>query len=205
MPGHRHHPPDHQRTYQHPGHGGAGAFSDPGRYARFSGLLARNLHRRVARDVAGASLPDDAFVLDVGTGPGVVPRLIARNGPGLRVEGVDLSPEMIAYARQQVSSSLGRPEYRVADVAALPFPEASVDLVISALSQHHWPDPAAGLAEIARVLRPGAEAWIYDFRSARPGVEQALGGLDLQIRGHARTARLLFFGTVDRLVLQRRP
>jgi ubiquinone/menaquinone biosynthesis C-methylase UbiE len=55
----------------------------------------------------------------------------------------------------------------VGDVAALAFPDRSFDLVVSTLSMHHWADPAAGLAEIGRALRPGARALIWDFR---PGV-----------------------------------
>ena len=49
-------------------------------------------------------------------------------------------------------------------MAALAFPDRSFDLVVSTLSMHHWADPAAGLAEIGRVLRPGARALIWDFR-----------------------------------------
>jgi len=55
----------------------------------------------------------------------------------------------------------------VGDVAALAFPGGSFDLVVSTLLMHHWADPTGGLAEIARVLRPGARALIWDFR---PGV-----------------------------------
>jgi ubiquinone/menaquinone biosynthesis C-methylase UbiE len=51
----------------------------------------------------------------------------------------------------------------VGDVAALPFGEASFDVVVSTLSAHNWPDPAAGLAELYRVLRPGGVAWVYDL------------------------------------------
>jgi SAM-dependent methyltransferase len=52
----------------------------------------------------------------------------------------------------------------VVDVAALTFPDGSFDLVISTLSLHHWADPAVGLAEIGRVLRPGGRALVWDFR-----------------------------------------
>jgi SAM-dependent methyltransferase len=51
--------------------------------------------------------------------------------------------------------------------------DRSFDLVISTLSMHHWADPAAGLAEIGRVLRPGARALIWDLR---PGVRPQLFG-----------------------------
>jgi len=37
---------------------------------------------------------------------------------------------------------------------------------VSTISQHHWSDPGAGLRELNRVLRPEAQAWIYDFRLA---------------------------------------
>jgi ubiquinone/menaquinone biosynthesis C-methylase UbiE len=60
-----------------------------------------------------------------------------------------------------------RPTFHVGDVASLPFPDGSFDLVVSTLSMHHWADPTAGLAEIGRVLRPGARALIWDFRPGR--------------------------------------
>jgi ubiquinone/menaquinone biosynthesis C-methylase UbiE len=54
--------------------------------------------------------------------------------------------------------------FRVADVRALPYPDGSIDLVVSSLSLHHWTDVPAGLAEIQRVLRPEGRACIYDVR-----------------------------------------
>jgi ubiquinone/menaquinone biosynthesis C-methylase UbiE len=129
------------------------------------GRLARPLYRRIAADVAGAALPDGAFVLDVGTGPGRLPLLIAQRCPSLLVEGIDLSEQMIARAlatARHVAIPRGRVRYRVGDVRALPYPDASIDLVVSSLSLHHWSDVPAGLAEIQRVLRPGGRAWIYD-------------------------------------------
>ncbi|MFH1474462.1 MAG: class I SAM-dependent methyltransferase, partial [Chloroflexota bacterium] len=56
-----------------------------------------------------------------------------------------------------------RLSFVVGDVVALPFPDASFDLVTSSFSVHHWPDAAAGFAEIRRVLRPGRRALVYDL------------------------------------------
>jgi ubiquinone/menaquinone biosynthesis C-methylase UbiE len=50
------------------------------------------------------------------------------------------------------------------DVTSLSFPDASFDVVLSTLSMHHWADPEAGLAEIARVLRPNGRALVWDLR-----------------------------------------
>jgi SAM-dependent methyltransferase len=90
---------------------------------------------------------------------------------GLEVTGLDLEPAMIARARANTDRAANRggrqPSFLVGDVAALAFPDRSFDLIVSTLSMHHWADPAAGLAEIGRVLRPGARALIWDLR---PGV-----------------------------------
>jgi ubiquinone/menaquinone biosynthesis C-methylase UbiE len=115
--------------------------------------------------VAALRLPAGAHVLDVGTGPGRLPVEIARRSPQVWVTGLDVSPRMIEAAKaaiepgQQVIAEVG-------DVAKLPYRDGSVDLVVSTLSQHHWPDRAAALAELARVLAPGGRIWIYDLRRA---------------------------------------
>ena len=87
---------------------------------------------------------------------------------GLQVTGLDLDPAMIARARANAdrpgNGDGRRPSFLVGDAASLAFPDASFDLVVSTLSMHHWADPAAGLAEIGRVLRPGARALIWDLR-----------------------------------------
>jgi ubiquinone/menaquinone biosynthesis C-methylase UbiE len=46
----------------------------------------------------------------------------------------------------------------------MPFDDASFDLVVSTFSMHHWDDKVAGLVDVARVLRPGSRALIWDLR-----------------------------------------
>jgi SAM-dependent methyltransferase len=136
-------------------------------YERWAGYLAGRLYARVTADLLAAALPPGARILDVGTGPGLLPLRIAAACP-LTVDAVDLSPQMIERA-QRSAASAGEAEAvtsTVADVAALPFPDATFDLVVSTISQHHGTDPGAGIRELNRVLRPGAQAWIYDFRLA---------------------------------------
>jgi ubiquinone/menaquinone biosynthesis C-methylase UbiE len=145
----------------------------PKSYQRFANRLARPLYRRVASDLA--ELPPNARILDVGTGPGLLPLQIAAARPDLTIDAVDLAAEMIDEAQLSATQAdLGpRVTFTVADVAALPFADATFDLVVSTISQHHWSDPAAGLREVRRVLRPGAQAWIYDFRWALGRAERA--------------------------------
>jgi SAM-dependent methyltransferase len=153
------------------GHQVAGGIlvGDAAVYDTLTRLLLGPFVGRIAADVAAAA-PRGARVLEVGCGPGHLSIRLARQY-GLEVTGLDLDPAMVARAR----ANAGRPEHRdqrrpsflVGDAAALAFPDGSFDLVVSTLSMHHWADPPAGLAEIGRVLRPGARALIWDFR---PGV-----------------------------------
>jgi SAM-dependent methyltransferase len=121
--------------------------------------------RGVAADVA-ATAPEGARILEVGCGPGrLAIRLAAPHG--LDVTGLDLDPAMIQRARDNAARASGedrRPSFIVGDVAALAFPNRSFDVVVSTLSMHHWTDPAAGLNEIARVLRQDGRALVWDFR-----------------------------------------
>jgi SAM-dependent methyltransferase len=144
-------------------------------YDALSRLLLGQLHRRIAADVAAVA-PDGAQVLEVGCGPGHLSVQLAGQHR-LEVTGLDLDPAMIARAAANTDRAANRggrrPSFLVGDVAALAFPDRSFDLVVSTLSMHHWADPAAGLTEIGRVLRPGGRALIWDFR---PGVRPHLFG-----------------------------
>jgi SAM-dependent methyltransferase len=136
-----------------------------GVYDTLSRLLLGPLIDGIAADVAAVA-PAGARVLEVGCGPGHLSVRLARHG--LAVTGLDLDPAMIARAQANTDRAANRgglrPSFLVGDVAALTFPDGSFDLVVSTLSMHHWADPAAGLTEIGRVLRPGARALIWDFR-----------------------------------------
>jgi SAM-dependent methyltransferase len=138
-------------------------------YDALSRPLLGPLYRRIAADVAAVA-PAGARVLEVGCGPGHLSLQLARQH-GFEVTGLDLDPAMIARAQanadQAGNGDQRRPSFLIGDVASLAFPDRSFDLVVSTLSMHHWADPTAGLAEIGRVLRPGARALVWDFR---PGV-----------------------------------
>lgn len=171
-------------------------------YEWTAGRLARPLYRRVVADVEASALPASALVLDVGTGPGLLPEAIAARCPSLSVVGVDLAPEMVARARARCAGATGL-RFELADVTALPFAEGSVDLVVSSISLHHWQRPDAGLAEVVRVLRPGAEAWVYDGRRTLRRAARLAVGLPADVRLEDRLPGGLGLLPLGRLVLRR--
>jgi ubiquinone/menaquinone biosynthesis C-methylase UbiE len=108
--------------------------------------------------------------LDVGCGPGQFTILIAERAPEAELWGIDLAPTMIELARRHAaeSSASARLHFEVADVAKLPFPDGHFDAVVSSGSIKHWPDQAAALGEIHRVLVPGGRAFIGEMNRLAP-------------------------------------
>jgi ubiquinone/menaquinone biosynthesis C-methylase UbiE len=129
----------------------------------------RELMPTLTADVLPA-LASARHVLDVGCGPGQFTIFAAEQLPGAEVTGVDLAPTMIELARGHAAASpaAARLRFEVADVARLPFPDATFDAVMSTGSIKHWPDPQAGLREIHRVLRPGGRAFIGEMNRLAP-------------------------------------
>lgn len=93
-------------------------------------------------------------VLDVATGTGIT--AIAARERGAKVTGIDLTPELIAVARKTAAAAgFDDIDFREGDAEALPFPDASFDVVLSTCGHMFAPDQARVGAELARVTRPG--------------------------------------------------
>ena len=124
------------------------------RFAALSDLYSGDLAARLV-DLAGIKAGDR--VLDVGTGAGVVARAAAeRAGAAGRVMGIDISPKMVAHARERAAAQGlgGRLEYRVMDAENLDLDAAAFDVVVSLFALLHLPTPLRALTEMRRVLRP---------------------------------------------------
>lgn len=184
---------------------GQGAFegSRTDHYNRLANGIWSGVYRRPAADIAAAA-PPGAELLDVGTGPGRLLVELARRRADLRLTGLDVSRDMVAHAGRNLAPFQGRAVAVEGDVAHLPFPDDSFDVVVSSLSTHHWPDVEAGAAELGRVLRPGGRLRIYDFGFA--GLDRVAEIVRARPEFADRAAtldrfRLGFFLTARRLVV----
>jgi len=128
------------------------------------------------------SLGATGSVLDIGTGPGIIPMLLVERLSEVTVIGIDLSSHMLRHAESRRASSphASRVEFRLADAKNLPFPSESFDVVASNTILHHMADPRRFISEAWRVLKPGGTFLIRDlFRPPTP--ERA----DELVRTHA--------------------
>lgn len=134
---------------------------------------------RAARERVRRCLAPTASVLDVGTGAGHLSFMLAPLAA--RVVALDPSPGMLGTVRQSAAArGLAQIETCEGSADALPFADASFDLVCTRYSAHHWLDVPAAMAELRRVVRPGGFVLLIDLLGEDdPLVDTWLQGLEL--------------------------
>jgi SAM-dependent methyltransferase len=121
----------------------------------------RAIKRRV---LARAEIASGEEVLDVGCGTGTLAVAAARSAEGVKVTGLDADATILARARRRAAEAGLAIRFHEGRSTALPYADASFDLVLSTLMFHHLPDEAKRqtAAELARVLRPAGRLVVAD-------------------------------------------
>jgi ubiquinone/menaquinone biosynthesis C-methylase UbiE len=129
---------------------------------------ARWLREIQTQALAALSLAPDDVLLDVGCGTGAAVRDAAPNVR--RAVGFDLSPGMIAQARER-AAGLDNVEFHTGDVSGrLPFEDGAFTALVCTTAFHHFPKPSDPIAEMSRVLAPGGRLVIADANRRHPAV-----------------------------------
>jgi arsenite methyltransferase len=125
------------------------------------GLFASTMNRgnRLInqRSMDALEIGSGARVLEVGFGGGAsLAALVSEKGCAY-VGGLDPSTDMVRAAERRLAAWIqeGRLAVREGTVESIPWPDGEFDAALSVNSLYYWPDPARGLREIWRVLRPG--------------------------------------------------
>jgi demethylmenaquinone methyltransferase/2-methoxy-6-polyprenyl-1,4-benzoquinol methylase len=126
-------------------------------YDAMNRLMTAGLDRRWRRETAAAVVRPGDRVLDVACGTGDL--ALAAAAAGGRVTGVDFSTRMLERARRKSSAV----EWLEADALALPFDDASFDVVTSGFGVRNFADLEAGLRELRRVLGPGGRIGVLEI------------------------------------------
>jgi SAM-dependent methyltransferase len=125
----------------------------PRDYDRYLGPVLFEPYADDLADRLPADSPGDVLELACGTGI-LTRRLRELLAPTARVVATDVSQPMLDFARNKLAPS-DRVEWRQADAAALPFPDAGFDVVVCQFGLMFFPDKVAAMSEARRVLSPG--------------------------------------------------
>ncbi|HEX8254302.1 MAG TPA: bifunctional demethylmenaquinone methyltransferase/2-methoxy-6-polyprenyl-1,4-benzoquinol methylase UbiE [Thermoanaerobaculia bacterium] len=142
------------------------------RYDRTNTVLSGGIHhlwRRKAVRAANANAGD--HVLDCASGTGDLAIAFRKAvGASGRVVGTDFVPEMLEIARTKTNEV----EFEVADVTRLPYADATFDISSISFGIRNVNDPRKGIAELARVVKPGGRVIVLEFGQPRNRAFNAL-------------------------------
>ena len=133
-------------------------FEDGAAYERYMGVWSGLIGERFLDWLA----PQPGLRwLDVGCGNGVFTERIVERCAPKSVDGIDPSGEQISFARSRPATRMAR--FQTGDAMALPYPDDAFDAAVMPLVIFFVPDPAVGVAEMARVVRPGGLVTAYGW------------------------------------------
>jgi SAM-dependent methyltransferase len=138
-------------------------------------------------------------ILDVACGTGVVARLAAeRTGSAGRVVGLDINPAMLAVARSLPPVAGAPIDWVEASVLAMPFPDASFDVVLCQQGLQQFPGRPAALREMRRVLVPGGRVAlsVWGRIEANPGFAALAEALERHVGSEAANNRRAPFASL---------
>jgi ubiquinone/menaquinone biosynthesis C-methylase UbiE len=131
-------------------------FDDGAAYERMMGTWSRLAGETFLDWLA---LPPRLRCIDIGCGNGAFTELLVERCAPAEVEGIDPSKAQLDFARARPCARLAR--FEQGDALALPFADNSFDAAFMALVIFFLPDPAKGVAEMARIVRPGGIVATY--------------------------------------------
>src|SRR5216683_1424151 len=209
----------HSLTHNHRKPGEASALETRGHVLNWWGWIYDLIARFGMRFILGGSeqalrqttadlaqLQPGETVLDVGCGTGTL-ALVAKERVGATglVSGIDPSAQLLTRARRKAARRGLEINFQLGVIEQLPFPDQSFDVVLSTLMMHHLPDDLKrqGLAEIARVLKPGGRLLVVDARRPEEHHDQParpVGPWDSGIQNQQRLIETLILRLILRQI-----
>ena len=155
-------------------------FTDGAAYERYMGIWSRLVGEAF---LDGLKPAPGLRWLDVGCGNGAFTSLILERCAPSGVEGIDPSEEQLAFARTRFAASDIPVSFRAGDAQALPYAEDAFDIAVMPLVIFFLKDPARGVAEMKRTVRPGGFVTAYAWDMPGQGFPYAVVTRELKKMG----------------------
>ena len=120
--------------------------------------------------------------IDIGCGTGAFSELLVERCAPAEVQGIDPSDAQLAFARSRPAACLA--QFQRGDALALPFPDERFDAAVMALVIFFVPEPASGVAEMVRVVRPGGAIATYAWDMEGGGFPSEPIHAEMRAMGH---------------------
>jgi ubiquinone/menaquinone biosynthesis C-methylase UbiE len=145
------------------------AFNTIQRLPQFK-MVRNRIISHVIKPQLAEPIGDGATLLDLGCGTGHLLMAfhevaVSGKAPKLRLLGIDLGAESVRICRERLSDSgLADVDVREGDGASMPYPDSTMNVVVTSLSLHHWTEPIRVFNEMYRVICPGGLLVLLDMR-----------------------------------------
>lgn len=151
-------------------------------YTKLATEYGQRYYEEVSRELSDELTPGGRL-LDAGTGPGLLPLLVAERVTELTVDAFDFTAELLQYGRQAADERGldDRVSFFAADCYTIPVADEQYTEFVSTGVLHALADPSEALREWYRVLEPGGTAWVYD-----PTIIDLPANPDLELTDHER-------------------
>lgn len=120
---------------------------------------------QISKHLNGKTVPR---VLEIGCGTGIMSSYLLKKRKGIKLYGIDISPEAIAIAKRSLSLNKNV-HFEVGDILNLKYPSHSFDMIVGNSILHHVPLKSI-LSEIKRVSKPGARVWFCEPNILNPQI-----------------------------------
>lgn len=133
-------------------------------YTKLAEAYGRDYYAAVADDAAKRSFDPEARLLDAGTGPGLLPVVMAERISTVQIDAFDYTQRLVEISQERARRHgvTDRVSLLTADIYALPFPEATYSFITCTGVLHGLREPDVALRELYRVLEPGGSVWAFD-------------------------------------------
>lgn len=148
--------------------------------------------------LAKIKLPKNAQAIDIASGTGVVPRLLATQMEGTgRIACTDLNPEMLEISQKSMPATRHKVEWVVCEAGNLPFEDGEFDIAFCQQGLQFFPDKPGALAEIHRVIAPGGQLILTCWSSVSPMIQAVADSLQHRLSERAAKKALEPFAFRD--------